>query len=222
MNLRLSLSLGLLAAGALSALPAHADPVAIVEKVEGVAGGLKALDYLSAGRAVPLGSGGEIVIDYFHSCVRESVHGGTVTPGKDQGRVAGGSVTREPTDCDRGGRAAGEETAAPGFVPPPRPEGQPHELGIERTLYGTSPLFDMGSPGKLTIVPLDPKGAAIVLDVGAAQLIGGRFYDFAAAGKRLEAGGLYRAEAHGRAEVFWIDPLARDGTGPPVGRLVKL
>jgi hypothetical protein len=203
-----------------------AEPVAIVEQVLSTPPGLAALDYLSAGQTVALGANGALVIDYLRSCVRETIAGGTVKVGAAQSTVADGRVERARIDCDHGGRNAKlgteEDSSTHGFVPPPKPEGQPQETGITRTIYATSPLFDMGGPGPLKIEPLDPHGNAIELNISAGELKQGRFYDFAAAGKHLEAGGTYRASAHGQSIVFWIDPLAHEGAGPPGGRLIRL
>ena len=205
---------------------ASAEPVAIVEQVLGAPPGLQALDYLSAGQAVELGAGGAVVIDYLRSCIRETIERGSVKVGGEQSIVAGGRVERTRIECDHGGRNAKpgmeEGSGGPGFVQPLKPEGQPHETGITRTIYGTSPLFDLGGPGRLKIEPLDPRGSAVELSIFAGELVHGRFYDFAAAGKHLEAGGLYRATARGQSVVFWIDPLAHEGAGPPGGRLIRL
>jgi hypothetical protein len=216
-----------LVAGLFAAGSAAAEPAAIVEEARGAPPGAQAFDYLSAGQTIALGSSGALVIDYLRSCVRETIAGGTVKVGREQSTVGDdGRVARARFDCDHGGRkenSGSEETSGgPGLVPPPKPEGQPHESGIQRTIYGTSPLFDMGGPGQLKIEPLEPHGNAIELSVSAAELVNGRFYDFTVAGKHLDAGGLYRASAHGQRVVFWIDPLAREGGGPPGGRLIRL
>ena len=223
-SIRLALA-GLLTA-ALAPDAMSAEPVAIVEQVLGGAPGLEALDYLAAGQTVELGANGALVIDYLRSCVRETIERGSVKVGREQSTVAGGRVERTRIECDHGGRNARpgieEGSGGPGFVQPLKPEGQPHETGITRTVYGTSPLFDMGGPGRLKIEPLDPRGNAIELSISAGELKHGRFYDFAAAGKHLEAGGLYRASARGQSVVFWIDPLAHEAAGPPGGRLIRL
>ena len=215
---------GLVAAVSAPGAAAAAEPIAIVEQAHGVPR-LEALDYLSAGQAIELGTDGALVVDYLRSCVRDSIAGGRVKAGKEQSTVAGGRVERTRIDCDHGGSNAKpgteENSGGPGFVQPLKPEGQPHETGITHTIYSTSPLFDMGGPGRLKIEPLDPHGNAVELSISAGELVHGRFYDFAAAGKQLEAGGLYRASARGQAVVFWIDPLAHGGAGPPGGRLIR-
>jgi len=220
------LALAALATGVCVGSAALPEPAAIVESARGTTPPLNALDYLSPGQSVELGQTGTLVIDYLRSCARESIEHGTVKIGQEESSVWGGQLVRTRFDCDRGGRPAepGAEASsgAPGFTPPSKPEGQPHEAGIARTIYGTSPLFDMGGPGELTIEPIDPHGSALKLDVSAKELLRGRFYDFSWAGKTLAAGGVYRATAHGHSVVFWVDPLAHAGAGPPGGRLVRL
>ena len=52
--------------------------------------------------------------------------------------------------------------------------------------------------------------------------VAGRFVDFAQGENALAPGGLYLVRAGGRSVVFKVDPLAQPGTGPVVGRLLKL
>jgi hypothetical protein len=216
-------SLGL--AGLALAGPAYAEPTAIVEAVQGRPAEVQPLDYLAAGRALHLGAGEVLVIDYLRSCRRETISGGSVTIGKNKSHVTGGEVRRQTIDCD-GNEVPPvlDEAAAaakPQLIPPVRPEGQPHETGLKHTIYSTSPLIDLGAPGELTVMPVDPPGPPITSKLAAADLLHGRFYDFAAAGRRLAPGGLYLASAHGRELLFWVDPLAQEGAGPPAGRLLR-
>jgi hypothetical protein len=213
-------------AGSVSAAPAAPpEPVAIVESVQGNPAGLAKLDYLVAGRQLTLAAGQSVVIDYLHSCEREAISGGSATIGKEQSDVAGGEVRRARIECDGNPRGRAEQPApvatTPQLVPPPKPEGQPHDTGVKRTLYSTAPLVDLRGAGKLTIEPLDPTGPATSLDLAAGDLVAGRFYDFATSGQTLRPGSLYRAVARGQAILFLIDPLARESGGPPGGRLLR-
>jgi ATP dependent DNA ligase domain len=49
----------------------------------------------------------------------------------------------------------------------------------------------------------------------------GKFYDFARWGRDLAAGGLYRISLDGQGVVFKIDPSAKPGNTPIVGRLLR-
>jgi hypothetical protein len=46
-----------------------------------------------------LGPHDTIVLSYLHSCVRETITGGTVTVGVEQSEVQAGKVTRSKVDC---------------------------------------------------------------------------------------------------------------------------
>jgi hypothetical protein len=213
---------GLMGAVVVAAPVLAAAPSAIVEAVVGSPAGVAALDYLSPGRTITLGKSEGLVLDYLRSCRREIITGGTVTIGASDSQVQGGSVERERVECDGGPRRMPADDKGFSFGTPAKPRGQPTEMGIERTLYGDSPLIDMGGPGRLTVERIDKPGEKIALDLTASQLIHGRFYDFAKAGRKLTPGGLYRASAGDRGVVFWIDPLARGGETPLAGRLLQL
>ncbi len=208
-------------------LPARAaEPVALVENVTGTAAGVDFMEYLSPGKVIRLGVKDELVVDYFHSCVRETITGGTVTVGAERSNVAGGAVHRERVECD-GGRMnlSAHQAANSGVVVfrgPPKPAAGGEEAAVERTLYGLSPLVDLRGGGDLVIERLDQPADRLVLDLKAAQLERGTFYDFARHGISLAAGGIYRATAHGRSVVFKIDPAARPGEAALAGRLLQL
>ena len=57
-------------------------------------------------------------------------------------------------------------------------------------------------------------------DAVEVALDGGRA-DFAALGRALKPGGIYRARSGARSVVFDVDPLALPGPGPIIGRLVE-
>jgi hypothetical protein len=53
----------------------------------------------NTGRTIRLGPRDTIVLSYLHSCVRETIIGGTVTIGVDQSEVRAGKLTRTKLDC---------------------------------------------------------------------------------------------------------------------------
>ena len=217
-----------LATAAPAAAPAAAaDPVALVENVTGsAAAGVELMEYLSPGRVIRLGAGDELVVDYFHSCVRETIEGGTVTVGAERSSVSGGAVRRERVECD-GGRLkiTAHQAANSGVVvfrtAPASPAGGGMPA-VERTLYGLSPLVDLKGGGLLVLERLDRRAERLELDLAASELLHGRFYDFAAHGISLAAGGIYRASARGRSVVFRISPAAQPGEAAIAGRLLQL
>ncbi|MBI1244780.1 MAG: hypothetical protein GC202_07220 [Alphaproteobacteria bacterium] len=218
MRLLVTLALILCAGPALAA-----DPVAIVEDAKGKLD-VDFMDYVEAGRVVKLGANDELVLSYLRSCWRETIKGGTVTVGAEQSAVAGGTVKREKTPCDGGKmRLSSDQAAKSGvmvFRAPPKPTAA--AATPEMTIYGLSPVLDIKGGGHVTIARVDQPGEPMAFDVPAQQLMRGSFYDLAKANKALAAGGIYRLTAAGKQIVFKVDPEARPGQAPLVGRLIRL
>jgi hypothetical protein len=218
--------LGALTCALLSSPALAADPVALVEDVAGAPAGVEFMDYLSAGKVIRLGAKDGLVVDYFHSCIRETITGGTITIGAAQSSVAGGTVSRQKVECDGGKlRLTTEQAAKSGVVvfrAPAKPRNLNAEASVERTLYGLSPLIDLRGGGKLLLERLDQPGERLEIDVPANQLVRGTFYDCAKHGQSLARGGIYRATADGRSVVFKVDPMAQPGASPLAGRLLRL
>ena len=97
--------------------------------------------------------------------------------------------------------------------------GQPEP---EVTLFGTSPLVEIKDGGVIVLERLDQPGERQRIDAGKQQLVKGAFYDFARANKTLVPGGVYRASTGARQIVFKIDPGAKPGASPILGRLLRL
>ncbi len=216
---------GVIAGFALLATPAiAAAPVAMVEDVTGTTTGLDYLQYVEAGKVIKLGPSDKLVLDYFHSCARETITGGTVTVGTDASKVAGGTVTSETVVCDGGQLKLTVAQAKEGGVVVYRAApkaGQPD--AVERTVFGLSPIFDLGGPTtRLLVEEIDKPGRRIDLRLSEKDLVQGRFYDFAQHGERLVPGATYRATANRRSVVFKIDPAAAAGPVALSGRLVQL
>src|SRR5579862_8909117 len=79
-----------------------ASPVAMVEDVSGASAGVGPLDYLSAGKTIRLAAADTLILDYLHSCIRETITGSSLVVGAEQSAVHGGKVTRETVSCDGG------------------------------------------------------------------------------------------------------------------------
>lgn len=220
--LRISL-VALFAAAGGAAFAAEA-PVAVVEDVSGKAAGVESMDYVTPGQVIHLGSGDSLVLGYMQSCWQETISGGTVTVGREQSEVKGGAVKRTKVACDGGNLQLSAQQASKsgavvfrGAPAKPKPVSQP-----QLTLYGLSPVVDLKGGGHLVIERLDRPGERIEVDIAAQQLFRGAFYDFAKADKALAPGGVYRASAgHGREIVFKVDPEARPGRAPIIGRLLR-
>lgn len=202
------------------------DPVAIVEDVIGTQAKVQFMDYVTAGTVIDLGKTDSLVLGYMRSCWRETIKGGVVTVGVEQSVVAGGDIKRQKVECD-GGRmrlttAQAGQSGVMVFRGLP-PATQPTLPAPQVTLFGLSPVVEMMGAGRLLIERLDKPGERQEIDIEASQLAGGAFFDFARNGRRLQAGGIYRATGpDGAVAVFRIDIKAKPGQTPIVGRLLKL
>jgi hypothetical protein len=206
------------------ARPAVAEsPVAVVEEVSGKVSGAEFMDYVTPRSVIKIGAGGSIVLSYMKSCRREKISGiGTVIVGTEESIVHLADLKSEKTDCDPGqSRATTRETSAVAAtvlrsvdkntsVPKPR-----------LTLYGASPLVEARGRGTLTVQRLDMAGERQQIDLNGNQLKG-RFFDFATANRALAPGGLYAATFNSSKIVFQVDPQAKPGATPIIGRLLQM
>jgi hypothetical protein len=209
-----------------SALPAAGQAqVAVVEDVNSKIAGVEFMDYVPVGKVISLGAQGTIVLGYMTSCWRETISGGTVTVGAQQSEVQLGKVEREKVDCD-GGRlmlTAQLASQSAGMVfRNMRPGQQTSPPKAQITLYGLSPVIEIKPGGTLEIERIDQPGEVQKITVASRQLVNGAFYDFASVGRALEPGGTYRASVGARQLIFKIDPDAKPGVSPVVGRLLRL
>jgi hypothetical protein len=212
-------------AGMLVSAAAAQSPAAVVEEIGGAVSGVQFMDYVEPGQVIRLGTHDRIVLSYLKSCWRETITGGTVTVGNDQSEVIGGEVTRARVACESGKMMLSAELAGKSGamvfrqVPNRQAAAIPHP---EFTLYGLSPVFEVRPGGTLVVERLDQPGERHEIAVTEQQLIRGAFLDFARAGVVLAAGGIYRAKLADQEIVFKIDPDAKGGDAPLVGRLARL
>jgi hypothetical protein len=210
-----SLATTAMAAGALSA-PVQ---VALVEEISGHPAGVQLMDYLEPGHVIRLGPKDKVVLSYLRSCVRETIAGGVVTVGTDQSDIQSGKLERAKMRCD-GARMLRAAEAGPAAGTTYR--GAPASaLKPQFTLFGSSPVIEVRSPGKVVIERIDQIGERHVIDLGKEQLIHSTFYDFADAGRALPPGGTYRAGFAGQELVFKVDGDARPGKTAVVSRLLR-
>jgi hypothetical protein len=212
-------------AGVLVLTASAQSPAAVVEELAGNVPGVAFMDYVDPGQVIRLGAHDRIVLGYLKSCWRETITGGTVTVGPDQSEVAGGEVARAKVACDGGKMMLSAELAGKSGAmvfrqaPKPQPAALLHP---EFTLYGLSPVFELRPPGKLVVERLDQRGERHELAVTGQELMRGAFFDCAKAGVALAPGGIYRAKYADREIVFKIDPDAKSGDAPLLGRLARL
>ncbi|MBR1120849.1 hypothetical protein JQ628_04915 [Bradyrhizobium lablabi] len=209
---------------ALAAPAAAQTPVAVVEEVQGKVTGAEFMDYVTPKTVIKLGDGGSVVISYMNSCRRETISGiGTVIVGTEESNVHLADVKAETTKCDsrqtHATTKATSEVAA--TVLRSVKKGKDADIQADLTLYGTSPLFEVKGKGTLVIDRLDVKGERQQVEINGKQLRG-RFYDFAGTNRTLTPGGVYAATFASQRIVFRVDPEAKPGPTPIVGRLIRI
>jgi hypothetical protein len=202
---------------------------ALVEDVTGPSAGVEFMDYLEAGKVIHLDPEDSIVVSYLYSCTRETIHGGTITVGRERSDVELGKVERMSIPCDAGRMLLTSQIASQsagslirGFAARER-ERPPPPASPQFTLYGLSPMLDLkGGGGTLEITRLDKTGEHYALTIGSPQSIGTTLYDLASTGTTLSPGGIYRATLGAQSVTFKIDPSAKPGKTPILGRLLRL
>ncbi len=198
-------------------------PAAIVEYVDSKSTEVEFMDYLPAGKVVQLAPNDKLVLGYLKSCWRETIVAGKVKVGVEQSEIEGGMVERTKVACNGGkmklSREQAQKSGAMAFrAPPKKIAGQPSEY----TIYGLSPVIEASTAGRLLIERLDQTDEKIDIDISGAQLMRGAFFDLAKIDKALTAGGTYSVSFAGQHAIFKVDPYAKPGASPIVGRLLRL
>jgi hypothetical protein len=207
------------------AAPALAEtPAAIVEDVQGKVDGVAFMDYVAPGKIIKLGPKATITLSYLKSCQRETISEGVVLVGAEQSTVQLGEVKREKVPCDTNAaklseREANQSAATTFRTMRTDAKGAPAKLP---TLYGVAPLVQAKSGSTLVIERTDGKEPTISVPLKSETMVGGKFYDFAKAGKSLTPGGSYLAILGTKRYAFQVDPSATSSPTPIVGRLLRL
>jgi hypothetical protein len=207
------------------AAPALAEtPAAIVEDVQGKVDGIAFMDYVAPGKIIKLGPKASITLSYLKSCQRETISEGVVLVGAEQSTVQLGEVKREKVPCDTNAaklseREANQSAATTFRTMRTDAKGAPAKLP---TLYGVAPLVQAKSGSTLVIERTDGKEPTISIPLRNDNMIGGKFYDFAKAGKSLTRGGSYLAILGAKRYAFQVDASATSSSTPIVGRLLRL
>jgi hypothetical protein len=205
------------------AAPAAAEsPVAVVEDVQGKVTGAEFMDYVAPGKIIKLGPGASLVLGYMKSCRREIIAGlGTVIVGADESMVHLAEVKREKPECDSGHAHATARETSDVAATVVRSMAKDISTTPEVTLYGASPVVEARGRGTLVVERLDLKGERQRIELSGNQLKG-RFYDFAGVNRSLTPGGTYAASFASSRIVFRVDPKAKPGPTPIVGRLLRM
>ena len=208
------------------AAPALAEtPAAIVEDVQGKVDGIEFMDYVAPGKIIKLGPKASITLSYLKSCLRETISEGVVLVGAEQSTVQLGEVKRDKVPCDTNAAKLSEreanQSAATTFrtMRVGRQGSAPAKLP---TIYGVAPLVQAKSGSTLVIERTDGKEPTISVPLKSEIMVGGKFYDFAKAGKSLTPGGSYLAMLGTKRYAFQVDASATSSPTPIVGRLLRL
>ena len=208
------------------AAPALAEtPAAIVEDVQGKVDGIAFMDYVAPGKIIKLGPKASITLSYLKSCQREIISEGVVLVGAEQSTVQLGEVKREKVPCDTNAAKLSEreanQSAATTFRTM-RSDVKGAPPAKLPTLYGVAPLIQAKSGSTLVIERTDGKEPTISVPLKSEIMVGGKFYDFAKAGKTLTPGGSYLAILGAKRYAFQVDASATSSPTPIVGRLLRL
>jgi hypothetical protein len=199
-------------------------PVAVVEDVQGKVTGAEVMDYVVPGQVIKLGAGGSITIGYMKSCWRETISGiGTVIIGQEESSVhlaefKAGKVPCDSSQAERIGQEVGESAATVVRSMSEDAPRRPPPL----VLHGQSPIVATSERGRLVLERLDVKGERYELDLAKTPPARGKFYDLARSNIALKPGGAYAITLNKQFVAFVIDPGATPGSGPVIGRLVRL
>ncbi len=206
----------------LTSLAVAQAPVAVVEDVQGKVAGVEFMDYVAPGKVIKLGPNSTVVLGYMKSCWRETITGvGTVIIGQEQSMIHLGDVKSVKVDCDAHAQlvdqAIGESAAT--IV---RSMTAPPAASSQFTLHGLSPIVETAGRGRLVIERLDVQGERYDVDLSAASVVHGKFYDFAKSGTALKPGGTYAVSLGSQRTVFLVDRQAEPGSAPIISRLMRL
>ncbi len=198
-------------------------PVAVIEDVQGKVTGAEFMDYVAPGAVIKIGPSGKVVLGYMKSCWRETITGvGTVIVGADESMVHLSEVKAGKVQCDSDHSQLVDRTVSESAATVVRSIGGNSSLSPQFTLYGLSPVVETTGRGKLVIERLDVTGERYDVNLTAASVVRGKFYDFAKTRTALKPGGTYAASLGSRKTVFAVDPRAQPGPTPIIGRLVRL
>ena len=218
--IRVFKSMMLLAAFIVAAGTAQAQQTAVVEDLSGTVPGVEVFDFLSPGKTITLPAGARLVLGYMNSCARETITGpGSVAIGATGSKVTGAKLQHEQLTCATANQLTqGQAGKSAAMVFRGQPGSGRKRAEIPQpsvVLRYTAPAFQVTSAGQLTIERLDVTETVQVFQVS------GKLFDYGKTGKKLDAGGYYRAELNGKSAIFHISLDAGEGGGPLLLRLVR-
>jgi hypothetical protein len=204
-------------------LAAAQAPVAVVEEVQGKVTGAEFMDYVAPGAVIKIGPAGMVVLGYMKSCWRETITGvGTVIVGAEESMVHLSEVKAGKVECDSSHSQLIDRAVSESAATVVRSVDGMRSMSPQLTLHGLSPVVETTGRGTLVVERLDVTGERYDVNLTAASVVRGKFYDFAKTRTNLKPGGTYAASLGSQRTVFLIDPQAEPGPTPIIGRLVRL
>jgi len=193
-------------------------PVAIIETFVDGSGRNRTFEFLKQEAVLKLGANGTAVIDYFQSCVQETIEGGVVTIGLEQSKVRGGIVTRERVECDGSKLVLTPEQLAASAVTVNRgPDGTAVPSVV--TVHSTKPYIMLKDPRATVVIRrTDVAGeppAIVTVKIGVSGNI-------RVPKKALQPGGVYRVTAGDASRTLRIDRNARAAGVPLLSKMLLL
>src|SRR6267378_311143 len=151
---------------------------------------------------------------------------GKVTGAEFMDYVAPGTVIKlgpaGKVQCDSGHSQLVDRQVRESAATVVRSIGDDVSMMPQVTLYGLSPVVETTGRGKLVVERLDVAGERYDVNLTAASVVRGKFYDFAKAKTSLKPGGTYAASLGSQKTVFRVDHGAEPGPTPIIVRLVRL
>jgi hypothetical protein len=146
-----------------------------------------------------------------------------VSVGTSQSTVSNGNVQRVKIACDSTGMLSDRE-ASQGAATSFRSVEFSDKSSAQRpiVLHGLSPMVETKAAGTLVITPVGAQGERREIVLNPRTLVRGRFYDFASTAVVLTPGVRYVATLGTSKTYFRIDPQAKAGWTPIIGRLLRL
>ena len=198
----------------------------MVEDVQGKVTGAEFMDYVTPKAVIKIGDGGSVVLSYLKSCRRETISGVGTVDRRHRGE-------RRPSRRRQGRE---DRIAIPARRMRPRGETSGVAATVLRSVdrarrslprAAAHALRRIAAGGGQRTRQADHCGASTLpgerqeINLGGTQLKG-RFFDFASENVALAPGGLYAATFKSSQIVFRVDPQAKPGATPIVGRLLRM
>lgn len=186
-------------------LAAAQAPVAVVEEVQGKVTGAEFMDYVAPGAVIKIGPAGMVVLGYMKSCWRETITGvGTVIVGAEESMVHLSKVKAGKVECNSSHSQLIDRAVSESAATVVRSVDGMRSMSPQLTLHGLSPVVETTGRGTLVVERLDVTGERYDVNLTAASVVRGKFYDFAKTRTNLKPGGTYAAES-GLAEDCFLD-----------------